>query len=161
VKEVRCIRRICLPLLIPALLVVAPATVDGGKCRTVKCEKRVQTRDFAERYGGCRTARCVQRVRHRNSPRELGRRMARHRNVPWHCVDGIISRESGWNHLAVNRSSGAYGLPQSLPGAKMASVAPDWRTNPRTQLRWFFRYVKARYGGACQALAHWHQAHWY
>lgn len=89
--------------------------------------------------------------------------MARHRNVPWACVDRLIHGESRWNHLVANTSSGAYGLPQALPGAKMATVAKDWRTNPRTQLRWFFRYVRDRYGGACQALAMWlsRSPHWY
>lgn len=77
------------------------------------------------------------------------------------CAASIISRESGWNPLAVNPSSGAYGLPQSLPGSKMASAGSDWRTNPTTQMIWMRGYMASRYGGACNALA-FHNSHgWY
>lgn len=80
----------------------------------------------------------------------------------WQCVDGIIRRESGWNHLVWNRAgSGAYGLGQALPASKMAPWGSDYMTNPRTQMRWFFAYVEGRYGGPCQALAFWHRNHWY
>ena len=58
----------------------------------------------------------------------------------------IITRESGWNVYATNPSSGAYGLPQSLPGNKMASVGDDYLTNPYTQLMWMYKYVHERYG---------------
>ena len=61
-------------------------------------------------------------------------------------VDYIISHESGWNYHAVNRSSGAYGLPQSLPAGKLASAGADWRDNPVTQLRWANNYAVGRYG---------------
>ena len=48
----------------------------------------------------------------------------------------LWTKESGWNHKSSNGSSGAYGIPQSLPGRKMASHGKDWRTNPETQIRW-------------------------
>ena len=60
------------------------------------------------------------------------------------CFDWIIKHESGWNVHAQNASSGAYGLPQSLPGSKMASVASDWRDNPATQIIWGAQYMKSR-----------------
>ncbi len=74
------------------------------------------------------------------------------------CFDWIIKRESGWNVHATNPSSGAYGLPQSLPGDKMASVADDWRDNPATQIIWGVSYMKSRYGSPCDAKAHWERA---
>ena len=77
------------------------------------------------------------------------------------CLAELIRRESNWNPRAVNRSSGAYGLPQALPGHNMRSAGPDWRTNPRTQIRWMRGYVRARYGGPCQALAHHNRNGWY
>jgi hypothetical protein len=77
------------------------------------------------------------------------------------CAAQLITRESGWNVHARNPSSGAYGLPQALPGSKMATAGADWRTNPVTQLRWMRSYVAARYGGACAALAHSHATGWY
>ena len=73
----------------------------------------------------------------------------------------IIDHESGWNPKATNPESGAYGLPQSLPGSKMASAGSDWRTNPITQLRWMKGYVNSVYGGARNAYNFWLQHHAY
>jgi hypothetical protein len=67
------------------------------------------------------------------------------------CFDKIISQESGWNVSATNKSSGAYGIPQALPGSKMASAGADWQTNPATQIKWALGYVQSRYGTPCQA----------
>jgi hypothetical protein len=69
------------------------------------------------------------------------------------CLSTLIDRESGWNVRATNPSTGAYGLPQALPGSKMATAGPDWATNPVTQIRWMRSYVTARYGGSCAALS--------
>lgn len=77
------------------------------------------------------------------------------------CAASLVSHESGWNVHATNPSSGAYGLPQALPGAKMASAGADWRTNPVTQLRWMKSYVDSRYGGACSAWSFWTSHHYY
>jgi len=77
------------------------------------------------------------------------------------AANKIISQESGWNPHATNGSSGAYGLPQSLPASKMASAGSDWRTNPITQLKWMKHYVDSRYGGANQALAYRSRVGWY
>jgi hypothetical protein len=77
------------------------------------------------------------------------------------CADEIIDHESSWNPHATNPGSGAYGLPQALPAAKMAAAGPDWRDNPATQLTWMKSYVDARYGGACPAWAWWQAHHWY
>jgi hypothetical protein len=71
----------------------------------------------------------------------------------------IITKESGWNVYASNPSSGAYGLPQSLPGNKMASVGGDYLTNPYTQLMWMYKYVHERYGSF--AGVNWYSRGWY
>ena len=76
-------------------------------------------------------------------------------------VDYIISHESGWNYHAVNRSSGAYGLPQSLPAGKLASAGADWRDNPVTQLRWANNYAVGRYGSWEDAYHFWTVNHWW
>ncbi|WP_374775609.1 transglycosylase SLT domain-containing protein [Streptomyces sp. NBC_01310] len=77
------------------------------------------------------------------------------------CFSKIINQESTWNYLAVNKSSGAYGLVQALPGSKMASAGADWRTNPATQIKWGLNYMEDRYGGPCSAWS-FHQANgWY
>lgn len=66
----------------------------------------------------------------------------------------IISHESGWRVNAMN-PSGAYGLPQALPGRKMSSMGADWATNYQTQLRWFWNYCNGRYGSIQGAYRHW------
>jgi hypothetical protein len=69
----------------------------------------------------------------------------------WDCLYNLWMRESGWNVYAENTTSGAYGIPQSLPGEKMASVASDWQTNPTTQIKWGLGYISATYGTPCGA----------
>lgn len=77
------------------------------------------------------------------------------------CLVSLWQRESNWRVDSYNKSSGAYGIPQALPGIKMASVASDWQTNPETQIRWGVNYITKRYGTACSALAHSDQIGWY
>lgn len=77
------------------------------------------------------------------------------------CLVKLWERESNWRWYAENRSSGAYGIPQSLPASKMASAGPDWRTNPETQIRWGLGYIDGRYGKPCSALAHSDKHNWY
>jgi hypothetical protein len=68
------------------------------------------------------------------------------------CLVDIWNRESGWRYDAEN-PSGAYGIPQALPGSKMASSGPDWQTNPATQIAWGLGYIKGIYGDPCKAWA--------
>ena len=79
----------------------------------------------------------------------------------WSCLDSLWQKESGWNHTAMNPSSGAYGIPQSLPGNKMASAGADWQTNPATQIEWGLGYISGRYGSPCAAWAHSQAVNWY
>ncbi len=99
-----------------------------------------------------------------DSNRGLGYRMVQEFGfdaAQWPYLDALWRRESGWDHLAENPSSGAYGIPQSLPGSKMAVVAPDWRTNPETQIAWGLAYIAARYGNPQGAWAHSERFGWY
>ena len=73
----------------------------------------------------------------------------------------LIYHESGCRYDASNSRSGAYGIPQALPGSKMASAGADWATNPVTQIRWMIGYVNGRYGGWNQALTWWYTHGWY
>ena len=66
------------------------------------------------------------------------------------CLQSLWNRESGWSYDAEN-PSGAYGIPQSLPGSKMASAGADWQTNPQTQITWGLGYIKSTYGSPCAA----------
>ncbi|MBR2725870.1 G5 domain-containing protein [Candidatus Saccharibacteria bacterium] len=72
----------------------------------------------------------------------------------------LIYHESGCRPDAANAYSGAYGIPQALPGNKMASAGADWQTNPVTQIKWMSGYV-SRYGGWQGAWAFWVAHHWY
>jgi hypothetical protein len=77
------------------------------------------------------------------------------------CLVALWERESNWRWNALNKGSGAYGIPQSLPGAKMAEMGSDWVTNPETQVRWGVSYIKSRYGAPCGAMAHSNKFNWY
>ncbi|WP_375372616.1 aggregation-promoting factor C-terminal-like domain-containing protein [Clavibacter capsici] len=76
------------------------------------------------------------------------------------CLDYLWTKESGWRVNAYN-PSGAYGIPQALPGSKMASVGADWQTNPATQITWGLQYIDSRYGSPCGAKAHSVLKNWY
>jgi len=79
----------------------------------------------------------------------------------WPYFADIVRRESGWNVHATNPSSGAYGIPQALPGDKMASAGADWRTNGYTQLRWMVGYLASRWGNPLNADVNEQRNHWY
>jgi hypothetical protein len=89
------------------------------------------------------------------NPRDIARQIMRNKfgygEEQFSCFNNIIIRESMWDVYATNPSSGAYGIPQALPGSKMASVGSDWRTNPATQIIWGIGYMRDRYGSPCQA----------
>ena len=78
----------------------------------------------------------------------------------WGCLDDLWQQESGWNYEAEN-ASGAYGIPQALPGSKMASAGPDWETDPTTQIKWGLGYIKGDYGTPCGAWDHEEADGWY
>ena len=76
-------------------------------------------------------------------------------------LNWLWNRESGWNKYARNPYSGAYGIPQALPGSKMASAGPNWRSRVSTQVRWGLRYIRARYGTPRRAWNHSQATGWY
>ena len=77
------------------------------------------------------------------------------------CLQPLWNAESGWNVSASNPSSGAYGIPQALPGSKMASAGADWQTNAATQIRWGLGYIRSVYGSPCGAWSHEQAYGWY
>ena len=76
------------------------------------------------------------------------------------CLDPLWAHESGWSVTAAN-PDGAYGIPQALPGSKMASAGPNWQTDAATQIRWGLEYIQATYGSPCGAWAHEQATGWY
>jgi hypothetical protein len=81
----------------------------------------------------------------------------------WAALKSLWTGESGWNERALNKSSGAYGIPQALPASKMASAGSDWKTNPATQIKWGLNYIASRYGNPIGAYSAWlsRSPHWY
>lgn len=77
------------------------------------------------------------------------------------CLDSLWTKESKWQVDAANPTSSAYGIPQALPGSKMASAGDDWATNPATQIKWGLGYIQGRYGSPCSAWGHSQSSGWY
>ncbi|MCU1559195.1 phospholipase [Mycetocola sp.] len=77
------------------------------------------------------------------------------------CLNKLWQKESGWSYTAYNASSGATGIPQALPGSKMASAGSDWKTNAATQIAWGLNYIKSVYGSPCSAWSHSQSVNWY
>lgn len=101
-----------------------------------------------------------------SEPREIARQLIKNKYSSWgegefKCYDLLIKSESQWDIDATNPSSGAYGIPQSLPGNKMATEGSDWKTNPATQIKWGLKYVKDRYGTPCSAWSFKQGHQWY
>ena len=98
------------------------------------------------------------------SPQQIAQRMLGHygwSSSQFSCLSPLWEHESGWSLTAQNPSSGAYGIPQALPGSQMATVGGDWQTNAATQIKWGLTYIQGRYGSPCGAWAHEQSAGWY
>lgn len=95
-------------------------------------------------------------------PRAIAQQMlaARGEADQFSCLDSLWNRESGWSISAAN-ASGAYGIPQALPGSKMASAGGDWQSNPATQISWGLGYIDSTYGSPCAAWGHSQANGWY
>jgi hypothetical protein len=99
------------------------------------------------------------------TPRQIAKAMLVHR-FGWRAwqfkyLNRLWAIESGWNRYASNPYSGAYGIPQAVPGSKMASAGPGWQWNARTQIRWGMRYIQARYRTPYWAWRQQHAHGWY
>jgi hypothetical protein len=111
-------------------------------------------------------ATAATRSHHLGRIQEIAWQMMYHR-FPWRpkyqfrYVNRLWERESSWRVYASNPYSGAYGIPQAVPGSKMASAGSHWRTSARTQIRWGFRYIRSRYGSPRRAWAHECTYGWY
>jgi hypothetical protein len=77
------------------------------------------------------------------------------------CLQSLWQKESGWNYKAYNRGGGATGIPQALPGSKMAAAGADWQRNAATQISWGLDYIKRSYGSPCAAWGHSQSVNWY
>jgi hypothetical protein len=103
-------------------------------------------------------------ARARSNPQAVARLLATDKGwggAQFGCLDRLWTKESSWRWNADNPTSDAYGIPQSLPGEKMASAGSDWVTNPVTQIKWGLTYIAHRYGTPCSAWSFHQSANWY
>ncbi len=111
-----------------------------------------------------RASRDAERKKLEGTPKEVAKNL-----LPDHgwsesqftCLEKLWTKESGWRVGADNPTSSAYGIPQALPGNRMAAYGSDWRTNPVTQIKWGLDYIEDRYNSPCSAWAHSQDKGWY
>lgn len=148
----------------------AQAAERAQKARAEKAKReqaaKAKREQAAKAAGSARGSQTASRsaARTSGSPKAIARSMVSARGwgaAQFRCLDNLWEKESNWRPTAANPSSGAYGIPQSLPGSKMASHGSDWRTNPATQIAWGLDYIAGRYGTPCSAWAHSRANNWY
>ncbi|WP_347354564.1 hypothetical protein [Intrasporangium sp.] len=130
-------------------------------------DKKARAAAEQKRRKAAAAARAAALVKAKDDPRAAARAlMAEHgwtSKAQYNCLVTLWNGESNWRWTANNPSSGAYGIPQALPGSKMAKFGNDWRTNPLTQVKWGLWYIEQSYGSPCGALSAWQarSPHWY
>ena len=152
-------------VLAPAIAVALGSTLAAAPATAATPDSSLQATEAAALNATMKQTSAVKtNVRTPAGSRHLGRAMLKHRkysNAQFNCLDRLWMKESRWNYKAQNRRSGAYGIPQALPGRKMASAGKDWRTNPATQIKWGLGYIQDRYGSPCKAWNHSKRKGWY
>ncbi|WP_378145932.1 hypothetical protein ACFJGV_00265 [Cnuibacter sp. UC19_7] len=135
---------------------------------TAAAESGAQAADQAAAQAAADAAAAAQALAAANTPdgaKDTARQMAASTygwgDSQFQCLVNLWQKESGWNYQAENASSGAAGIPQSLPGSKMASFGDDWQTNASTQIAWGLDYIKRGYGTPCSAWSHSQSVNWY
>jgi hypothetical protein len=150
------------------LRIEAAAKFDGFA--KVQASAQAKARKLASAKAAVVAARNRQAARERatrsasRDPQAVARIMLADRgwgSGQFSCLKSLWNKESRWNLHASNPSSGAYGIPQALPGSKMSSAGSDWRSNPVTQIRWGLNYIADRYGTPCGAWGHSQASGWY
>ena len=128
------------------------ASKKAKQIRGIERKKRARRRSAA-----LRTSRMAGEGHRQQGLRLM--RAAGYADSQWPCLERLWTNESNWS--TTDSLGSAYGIPQALPGSKMASEGKDWRTNPRVQVMWGLKYVKKRYGNPCNAYAHFRANNWY
>jgi hypothetical protein len=127
--------------------------------------RRYEALEWANRFSSEeRASRDAERKKYAGTPKEVAMNL-----LPDHgwsqsqfsCLEKLWNKESRWKVSAANPTSSAYGIPQALPGVRMAAYGSDWRTNPVTQIKWGLDYIEATYGSPCSAWAHSQAKNWY
>lgn len=112
-----------------------------------------------------RASRDAERRKYEGTPKEVARNLLPDHgwevDDQWSCLEKLWNKESRWRTRAQNPTSSAYGIPQALPGRRMAAYGSDWRTNPVTQIKWGLDYIEDRHGSPCGAWSHSKAKGWY
>jgi hypothetical protein len=135
---------------------------QAAKNAALKRYKALQKTDANSREE--RASRDAERKKLEGTPKEVAMNL-----LPDHgwgesqfsCLEKLWNKESRWRVNADNPSSSAYGIPQALPGNRMAAYGSDWRTNPVTQIKWGLDYIENTYGSPCSAWGHSQAKGWY
>ena len=138
------------------------AMVRAAKNAALKRYKALQEKDNDSREE--RASRDAERKKLEGTPKEVAMNL-----LPDHgwgesqfsCLEKLWNKESRWRVDADNPTSSAYGIPQALPGNRMAAYGSDWRTNPVTQIKWGLDYIEDAYGSPCSAWGHSQAKGWY
>ena len=148
---------------VQAAAVQAAAVQAQAAATQAQADRLAQEQAAAARASRSRSVAPVPAPAASGNPRAIAQAMlnARGQGSQFSCLDQLWNRESGWSLTASNASSGAYGIPQSLPGSKMASAGADWQTNAATQITWGLSYIADRYGSPCAAWGHSQSSGWY
>jgi hypothetical protein len=134
---------------------------EQTRAETAKAMEAAEAHDRAEAERAAAQARANTPDGARATARDLAASNYGWGDDQFQCLDQLWTKESGWNYLAVNSSSGATGIPQALPGDKMATVGADWASNAATQVTWGLAYIAGAYGTPCSAWGHSQSVNWY
>lgn len=137
------------------------AAEEKAKQEAIKVVQAKKTTTVTSRGGSSVRATTGTKAEYQNYAHDLCINTYGWTENDFNCLVKLWERESNWNPNAHNKSSGAHGIPQSLPASKMASEGADYYTNGKTQIRWGLKYIKNRYGTPSQAWAHSQQKGWY
>jgi hypothetical protein len=162
------------PLVASVASLASYASHDGDTVLAMAASTQATTAEMqaaaaeADRQAAAAAAAAAEAQRVANTPdgaRATARSMAQS-SYGWgesqfSCLDKLWQKESGWSYTARNGSSGATGIPQALPGSKMASAGSDWATNASTQVKWGLDYIQRAYGSPCSAWSHSQSVNWY
>ncbi len=143
----------------------AAARAAAAKATALKSAEQAAVRKAAaQRTQQAQPARQAAVTTPSGSPEQIAQQMLSQfgwSSSQFSCLQPLWERESGWSVTAENPTSGAYGIPQSLPASQMSSAGADWQTDAATQIRWGLTYIQGRYGSPCGAWAHEESNGWY
>jgi hypothetical protein len=141
----------------------ASATAAAARAATPKAQAQAQAQTQTQTQTH---AKAQARIQHQAaaSPQQVAKGMLGlfgWSSSQFSCLNPLWGQESRWSVTASNAGSGAYGIPQALPGSKMGSAGPNWQANAATQIRWGLDYIQGTYGSPCAAWSHEQSDGWY